>query len=78
MQAIVTKYHGPTDRKPSRITARCDAGRIVVQWDHRLNVADNHREAVSALATKLGWSGTWILGSLPESFGGYCAVIKPE
>ena len=32
MQAIVTKYHGPTETKGSRITAKCGAGSVTVDY----------------------------------------------
>lgn len=54
-QAIETKWQGPTDRRGSRVLARADAAKLTVQWDHALNVQDNHRAAAEALARKLGW-----------------------
>ena len=37
MQAIVTKYHGATNFKGSRISATAEAGRIYLSWDDSLN-----------------------------------------
>lgn len=54
-QAITTKFLGPTDHKPSRIVVRADAGRMIVSWDHNLDVAANHTAAAEAFARKLGW-----------------------
>jgi hypothetical protein len=54
-QAIETKWQGPTNTKGSRIVARCDARRLVVSWDHSLNVVENHRAAAEKLAASLGW-----------------------
>ena len=76
MQAIETRYHGPTDTKDARITVRADAGRMTVPWDHRLDVAGNHCAAARALATRLGWSGRWTGGSLPGAHGGYAFVCS--
>lgn len=56
MQAIRTKYHGPTDTKGSRISAQCEAGRIYVSYDHALNIECNHKVACDALIKKLGWN----------------------
>jgi len=56
MQAIRTKYHGPTDTKGPRISAQCEAGRIYVSYDHALNIGDNHKAACDALVKKLGWN----------------------
>ncbi len=76
MQAIETRYHGPTNNNGSRISARCDAGRIIVGWDHALDTAQNHAAAAKALATKLGWltHGLWVGGSLPGNHTGYAFV----
>jgi len=79
LQAIVTKYHGPTNYKGSRITARADAGRIIVHYDHALNIDENHKAAAKALAERLGWKeaiGYPALagGALPGN-AGYCFVM---
>jgi hypothetical protein len=79
MQAIVTKYHGPTNYKGSRISARAEAGRIIVHYDHALNIGENHAAAAQALADRLGWTtdkGYPALagGGLPGN-AGYCFVM---
>ena len=55
MQAIQTKYHGPTNTRGTRISAKCSAGRISLPWDHSLNFEENHRKAAEALIVKLHW-----------------------
>jgi hypothetical protein len=55
MQAIRTRYHGPTNSKGSRFSAQCEAGRIYVPYDYALNSDENHEAAAKALAKKLGW-----------------------
>ena len=65
-QAIVTSYHGPTDRSGARITARAHAGSVRVQWNYAIGIAENYAAAAQALATKLGWSGDYAIGSLPD------------
>lgn len=57
MQAIITKYIGPTDTKPSRIKAACGAGSITIGYPHDLSGQAVHRAAAEALAVKLGWTG---------------------
>ena len=57
MQAIRTKYTGPTNTRPSRIIASCDAGKLTVSYDHGLNLDDNHKAAAQKLAAKLQWIG---------------------
>lgn len=68
-QAIVTKYHGPTDRRGSRVSATADAGRIFVSWDDSLGIEKNHDNAARLLAEKFKWRGTWYGGGLPTGDG---------
>lgn len=59
MQAIRTRYHGPTNARGSRISAEADAGRIYVPYDHALSLSGNHEAAAREFANRLGWlSGT--------------------
>lgn len=63
MIAILTKFHGPTNYRGSRVTAKTTAGhRVTLSWDHALDVADNHRAAAVALCTKMNWDGTLVEG----------------
>jgi len=55
MQAIITKYHGPTDTRGSRISATVEAGRVYISYPYELNIEEAHRKAAKALQTKLGW-----------------------
>ena len=55
MQAIRTRYFGPSDVKGSRIQAKCEGGSIYVGYDHALDIEDNHRAACRALIKKLKW-----------------------
>lgn len=68
-QAITTKFHGPTNARGSRITARAAAGRTTVSWDFGANQQANHAAAACALAEKLQWTGVWVSGGLPEGTG---------
>lgn len=68
-QAITTKYLGPTNHRPGRITARCSAGSCTVEWEHGLNPDDNHARAAQALIAKLNWAGDWYGGGLPDGKG---------
>lgn len=71
MQAIVTKYLGPTNTRGSRVKATCNAGSVTVSWDYALNIDENHEAAFRALATKLGWLtyGAWHHAGLPNNGG---------
>lgn len=62
MKAILTKYHGPTNTRGSRISATDDDGnRVTVPYDHAAR--DPHDEAALALCRKMGWTGTLAKGS---------------
>jgi hypothetical protein len=78
-QAIVTKFHGPTNTRGSRISATAEAGRIILSWDHALNGSDNHMAAAQALADKMGWTReagypALVGGALPGN-AGYAFVM---
>lgn len=76
MQAIVTKYHGPTNHRGARVTARAQAGRVTIPWSHELDIDENHRKAATVLAFKFGWSdhSDLVGGALPDDTG-YCFVM---
>lgn len=68
-QAITTKYHGPTDLTGSRVSATCEAGRVVVHWDHALDIFENHRMAMEHLTIKLNWAGRrWVGGAIKTGY----------
>jgi hypothetical protein len=56
MNAIVTRYIGPSNRRGSRITARSAAGHLTVEYDDAFNSEENHRLAARALKVKLRWT----------------------
>jgi hypothetical protein len=63
MQAITTKYLGPTNFRGSRIKASCEAGSITLPYDYNENDGGHYGAAV-ALIKKLGWEdhGRWYRG----------------
>lgn len=63
MQAVTTKYKGPTNTRGSRVIAFCAAGRVVIEWDDGLNSEQNHARAARALADKFDWNGSLIGGT---------------
>jgi hypothetical protein len=75
MQAITTKYLGPTNTQGARIKATCDAGSITVPYPHELSGQDVYVYAEAAamvLVRKLGWEcpeEAWIGGALPNQAG---------
>lgn len=56
MQAIRTRYYGPSNMRGSRIKAQCDAGSLTIPYDHALDIEGNHVAAREALLIKLGWT----------------------
>ena len=73
VQAIVTKYLGPTDMRGSRIKATAAAGSVTVSYDDSLNSERAHAKGAQALAEKFGWHGHWVQGGMPDDTG-YCFV----
>ena len=63
MQAIRTRYHGPTNIKGSRISAKCEARTIYVGYDHALNIEENHRAACRELKRVMQWGGDMVGGN---------------
>ena len=85
MQAIVTKYLGATNSRPSRIKATCDAGSLTIPYDYEGSNYDMHKRACDALRLKLaksiakkhpgedwrksGWLKPMVGGGLPGNAG---------
>lgn len=78
LQAIVTKYIGPTNHRSARIRATCSATSLCVAYDHSLGLEENHAAACHALTSKLGWNGVYIQGGMPDKIGGYVFVCSPQ
>ncbi len=55
LQAITTRYLGPTDHRGSRVKATAQAGSITVGLDYALGQDENHHAAAEALAKRYGW-----------------------
>lgn len=53
MQAIITKYLGPTNTKGERIKASCEAGSVTISYRHDLDQLQAHAAAAKALCLKL-------------------------
>lgn len=77
MKAILTKYHGPTKTKGSRVSATAERGhRIIISWEPAWDVGRNHATAAQVLRTKMGWSGKLIGGTLGN--GDMCWVFADK
>ena len=82
MQAIVTKYFGPTNHRSSRILARCDAGKLSVPWNYALGTDANHDAAALALAAHLSWTGAeygnLVRGGMPDGKGNCYVFVRGD
>lgn len=78
MQAIVTKYLGPTNYRGARVKATCEAGTMTIPWDDALDVEGNHDKAATCLAWKFGWLDSFTLasGGLPSREGNAYVLIN--
>lgn len=91
MQAIQTKYLGPTNFRPSRIKASCERGSITVSYPLELSGDDVHRFAVRELVKRFAmedfntyktppeknpWMRPTVCGGLPD--GTTCHVFIGE
>ena len=75
MKAITTKYHGPTNTRGSRISAKAEGGnRISISYPHELSGEDVYRAAAEALCKKMNWPGSLIGGGTED---GYVFVFGP-
>ena len=71
MKAILTKYHGATDTRGSRISATAEGGnRVTIPYPHELSGEAVHAAAAVALCAKMNWKGPLVGGGLPN--GDYC------
>lgn len=87
-QAIITRFHGPTNKKGSRYSATAQWGRIYVSAYHALSAEDNHKVACITLRRKIAglnalkygrpvesdpWMRHMVCGQLPS--GDYAHVF---
>lgn len=84
MQAIITKYRGPTNTRGSRILASCQAKRIVVPYDYELSAEGNHDAAAFQLALSLKWVTAFLSpmrlvgGGLPDGKGNAYVLVPSD
>lgn len=63
---IVVKYLGPTNTKPARMKATCQAGSKIIPYPSHVEQDSAFIEAAFALleAKKLAWGSQWAMGRL--------------
>ena len=60
MTGIETRYHGPTNFKGARISARFNGHRVYVSYLHERSGENAHRVAVAAMLKTLVGKATWL------------------
>lgn len=75
MQAIETKFLGPTNTKGARIKASAQAGSVTVPYEYQ-GVDVEHDQALRALVTKLKWWGVWARGGNVAGTGNVYVCIS--
>jgi hypothetical protein len=77
--AILTKYHGPTNTRRSRVSATWGTDRTSVEYDSAGGFGEPaHRKAAEAVLRKTGYPqfiGRLVGGALPD--GRYVFVVGP-
>jgi hypothetical protein len=88
MQAIQTRYHGPTNTLGARIKASCERGSLTIPYPYELSGDEVHREAALQLIerfvsedwrersippSKNPWKRAFVTGGLPD--GTYAHVF---
>ena len=69
MKAIVTKYHGATNTRGSRISASDEDGnKVFISYPYELSGEAVHRKAADSLCGKMGWKGELVSGSLKNGY----------
>ena len=75
--SLSAKYLSATDHRGSRISVcRADGGRdpmrLVVSWNHALDVADNYAAAFNQYLARQNWGGSWVIGSTTSGYVAVC------
>ena len=79
MQAIETKFLGPTNTKGARVKASAAAGHVTIPFEYSTSTGGAHDLALIALATKLGWWGVWASGGKADCTGNvYVCISRPD
>lgn len=79
MQAIETKFLGPTNTKGARIKASAQSGSVTIPFEYGTSTDGRHDLAVIALVNKLGWWGVWARGGKADGTGNvYVCISRPD
>lgn len=80
MQAIQTKYIGPTNTRGARVKAFSEAfpRGVTVPFEHGKELDDAHDAAARAFIVKHEWFGTWVRGGSVDGRGNVYVCLKRE
>ena len=69
MQAIETRYLGPTDMRGSRVKATTESGRtLTLDWDSALSSEANHTQCARMLAEQMEGGREWYRAGVKHGF----------
>jgi len=75
--SLVARFLPVTNYRGSRIVvSRADGGRdpmrLVVSWDHSLNIDENYAQAFRQYLARQNWGGSWVIGSTTNGYVAVC------
>lgn len=77
MKAILVKYHGPSNTRGSRYTAKAEGNpSLTLSYNHALGADENAKAAAVALVKRMKWNCGVVGGTLPN--GDRCYVLIPR
>lgn len=76
--SLVARFLPVTNHRGSRIVvSRADGGRdpmrLIVSWDHSLNIDENYAQAFGQYVDRQNWGGEWVIGSTSNGYVAVCA-----
>ncbi len=78
-QAIVTRYHGPTDRHGARISAKSQAGQKFYPREYALDADDDFTRCAEIYARSLDWlrpGEKLVGGGLPDGNSAAFIIVR--
>jgi len=76
MQAIITKFLGPTNTKGSRIKATSWDASVTVTYNYALDSLNNHRAAADAVCASMGDEWKIVASALMPDGHGYAFTTE--
>lgn len=77
MKAILVKYHGPSNTRGSRFTAKAEGNpSLTLPYNYALGADETAKAAAVALVKRMKWNCGVVGGTLPS--GDRCFVLIPR